>query len=147
MVGEGSLKVIFDEMFGPRWVRALEHLFLALHKEPRPKFLHLFDIAAAGSPDDQWVPSLGKDPCLVVTADRGLRGAPRLPEVCRQYGRTHILLSARTHDLNMFDKARAVIGVWPQLVDAWGYEGGSRLLLETTGKGRTFRLVRTPMLG
>ena len=61
MAGEGSLKVIFDEMFGVRWVRALEHLFVVLHKEPRPKFLHLFDIAAAGSPDDQWVPSLGEE--------------------------------------------------------------------------------------
>lgn len=136
------MKIVFDEMFGRRWVKAVEHLFEETHRKPKPRLLHIFDIADPGAKDDQWVPSLGKAPCLVVTADRGGRGLPRLPEVCRRYKKTHILLSARTHDLTMFHKARAIIAIWPQIVEAWGDEGGTRFVLETTLSGKGFRLVR-----
>ena len=83
------MRIIFDATFGEGWVDALKS-FYRTHKEPRPRLLHLYDIFDRDVKDDEWIPSLVGQDCLIITADAG-RKKPRLPELCRRHKKTHIM--------------------------------------------------------
>jgi hypothetical protein len=127
-------------------VAVLKGLF-TLHTDPKPEIIHLTDIAPLGTPDDVWVPLLGHDPCIVISSDAGKGSRPRLPEVCRQYRKTHIILSSGAHNgMRAFQKARAILTLWPELLKVWECEPGSSFLLVPTNTDRTrCRLMQTRM--
>jgi len=119
------LKVLFDATFGESWVEGIR-AFFRLHQEPRPRILHLYDSFPRDVKDEEWIPKLVGDDWLIIIADRGKGKAPRLPALCHQYKRTHILLSTTMHvKVNQFNKARAIILLWPKLIEAFLGTAGS----------------------
>lgn len=135
------MKIIFDATFGEGWVDALT-AFFRTHKEPRPRFQHIHDIFSRGLADDEWIPKFAETECLIISGDTGRR-QPRLPAICKQYKKTHIILSPTLHNCNKFTQARAIIIVWPEIIDAYNQPKGSRFQIQPVDvKHERFRLVR-----
>jgi len=68
--------------------------------------------------------------CVIITADRG-REKPRLPEICKTNNKTHILLSPTMHKkATDFQRARAIIVLWPQLAKTVSSPKGSRFQIQ-----------------
>jgi len=135
------LNIIFDAMFGGGWVSYLRSFFLT-HKEPRPRLVHIYDIFAQDVKDDVWIPQLIGQDWIVISGDAG-RKPPRLPELCRQKGKTHIILSSTLKQETGFVKARAVVVLWPEIVRAADAPTGTRFQMQTIDAAHErFRLVR-----
>ncbi len=116
--------VYFDSNFGYPWVTGLSHIFM-MRPDREPFLGHIYSFSQEGEDDDVWIPKLDKQKHIVVSADRG-RKKPRLPQVCKEYQITHILFSNSAHHLNKFEKARAIIALWPQITEAFNALLGSR---------------------
>ena len=136
------MKIIFDATFGETWVEALKS-FYRLHKEPRPRLLHLYDIFNRNVKDDEWINGIAAQECVIVTADTG-RKKPRLPELCKQYRKTHIIFSPTLiNKVDQFQKARAIVVLWPQIADTENHPPGSRFQIQATdGTHQHFKLVK-----
>ena len=119
-----SIRLLFDETFGHPIVQAMARL-LSFH-ELKPEVRHLFDVAAPGTPDPEWVPAIVEGDWIVISADHGRRGGPKLPWICRKLGVTHVLLKGQMIHRRQFEKARAVLVVWPEMVDVADAPRGSR---------------------
>lgn len=125
------MKIIFDATFGAGWVQNLRDFFRS-HEFPSPQILHLYDIFNQSEKDEVWIPKLVGEDCLIVTADLGHGKGPRLPALCKVHKRTHILLSPTMHNkVTKFEKARAIVILWHQIVDAMATEPGSRFQIKT----------------
>jgi hypothetical protein len=140
------VKLVFDATFGQPWVVNLRGIFHS-HPRPQPTLLHLSDIIAEDEKDDPiWIPKLTKIGCVVVSADRGKHSGPfeRLPRICSECGVTHILFSARMHHkASGFERARAIIVLWHDIVAACKGAPGSRYLIQATdGSFTRFALVK-----
>lgn len=136
------MKVIFDATFGEPWVGVLT-AFFRLHKVPRPRFQHLYDLVQRDAKDDEWVPLIVGQDCLIISADTGRGSKPRLPELCKLYQKTHIILSPTMHSkAKQFQKARAIIVLWPDIMRALKAPPGSRFQIEATDSSYDhFKLV------
>lgn len=136
------MKIIFDATFGEGWVDALT-AFFRTHKEPRPRFQHIHDAFGRDLKDDEWISKLAVEPdCLIVSGDAG-RKKPRLPEICKQYKKTHIILSSTLQMSNKFTQARAIVGLWPDIARAVDGPLGTRFQMQTIDVAHErFRLVR-----
>lgn len=129
-----TLKLLFDENFGRPLVQALAGL-LAFHPD-KPEVKHVLDFYAAGESDDVWIPQIAKGGWIVVSGDRAKQyGGPKLPLVCAACGVTHVLIGGALHHWKQFDKARAVLAVWPDLA-----------LLPAAPPGTRYDLRLTPTL-
>ncbi len=140
------MKLIFDATFGDAWVTHLRGFFQN-HRSPRPQIQHVFDIFGEEDKDDPiWIPKLARLNCVVVSADRGThsRLPERLPKICQDQGITHILLSATMHDrAGKFERARAIIVLWHEIVAASKDTGGSRYQIRAIdGSHRRFALKK-----
>ena len=140
------MKLVFDATFGETWVIHLRDFFQN-HSCPRPEIRHLFEIAGEDERDDLvWVPKLANLGCVVVSGDRGTHSKPceRLPRICRDQHVTHILLSAGMHDnAHKFEKARAIIILWHEIIAACQDAPGSRYLIQAMdGSFTRFALVK-----
>lgn len=135
------MRIIFDATFGEGWVDALTTFFRA-HKEPRPRFQHIHDAYNRGLADDVWIPKFVETDCMIISGDSG-RKQPRLPAICRRHKKTHIILSPTLQMCNAFIKARAIIVLWPDIVNAYNSTQGSRFQIQPTDKKHErFRLVK-----
>lgn len=98
---------------------------------------HLLETSAMGILDSEWLPKFQSqsEPWLVITADLGKRsGGKRLPQICRELGIRHVLISGKLHQRKQFDKIRAILIVWPDLKLAFNSEPGSCFKLNQAGK-------------
>ncbi len=127
------MKLLFDENIGWPIVRALAGLLA--YFDPRPEVKHLLEFTQRqGIPDSQWISQLEGEHWMVITGDRGSRGSGTpLPRICRDAGITHVIIRGRLNNLRQWERARALIVLWPDLVRA--YEGP---------EGREFRLKKGP---
>ena len=116
--------VYFDANFGYPWVTGLSHIFM-MRRDREPFLNHIYSFSKEGEDDDIWIPKLNKQEHVIVSTDKG-RKKPRLPQVCKQYQITHILFSPGAHKLQKFEKARAIISLWPQIVRTFEAPLGSR---------------------
>ena len=116
--------VYFDSTFGYPWVTGLSHIFM-MRRDREPFLNHIYSFSKEGDDDDIWIPKLNNQEHVVVSADTGRR-KPRLPQVCKQYQITHILFYPSAHHLQKFEKARAIISLWPQIVTTFDAPLGSR---------------------
>ncbi len=121
------MKLLFDENFGRPLVDALKGL--VAFARFRPEIQHILELQRAGAKDSEWIPKLAADGWIVLTGDRGKSAGPKLPQLCRAYGITHVLLSGSLQNSPQFDKARAVLGVWPELIDLGEAPAGTRYSL------------------
>jgi hypothetical protein len=135
-------RLLFDENFGEPHIKRLAEFVQIQQEIERPVVSHLFELFERGTLDEDWLPKAADGGWTIITADRGRRskkkGAP-LPHVCAQLRITHVMMSGAVHSLKMFEKMRAILSVWPDLLLAAQGEKGRRYLLESTGGGR-FRL-------
>ena len=116
--------VYFDSTFGYPWVTGLSHIFM-MRRDKEPYLSHIYAFSQEGEEDDIWIPKLNKHEHVVVSTDKG-RKIPRLPKVCKQNQITHILFSPSAHHLTKFEKARAIISLWPQIEKTFDAPLGSR---------------------
>jgi hypothetical protein len=108
---------------------------------------HLFDKFPPASPDKEWIPSIAKEGgWIIISADRGThsRKDERLPNICRELGVTHVLLSASLHRRNMYFKALAISSCWHDLIEAADSPPGTgfSLIMRETKSGHVFRLQK-----
>ena len=121
------MKLLFDENFGKPLVEALKQL-LSFTREA-VEVQHIIELRHGGVPDTDWVPTVAGSDWLVLTCDRGKSAGPKLPQLCRDARVTHVLISGSLHNSPQFEKARAVLVVWPALVAAASAEAGTRFAL------------------
>lgn len=131
--------VYFDSTFGHPWVTTLVNLFL-MRKETQPLLKHIFQISGEGEEDDEWTKKLDEGDCIVISGDQG-HDNPRLPEILKQKKVTHIILSSNVHHSTKFERARAIICVWPQILKAFNAPLGSRYQLQQTSKKDGYTLI------
>lgn len=120
--------VYFDETFGHPWVTTLTNLFL-MRREKQPYLKHVFQIVDAGTNDTDLIDNLDKGDCILISGDAG-RDTPRLPQVCQQKNITHIILSSGVHHETKFERARAVIILWPKILKTFEAPPGSRYQMQ-----------------
>jgi hypothetical protein len=125
----GGLRLLFDENFGRPIVRCFADL--AGWDRRVEQVTHLFDIAGSGSADEHWIPLAAERGYVVVSCDvgRGKRSR-RLPDICRLAGVTHVLIRGKLHHEKQFEKVRAILVVWPELMIARQVPPGSRFALQ-----------------
>ena len=121
------MKLLFDENFGRPLVEALKQL-LSFTREA-VEVRHIIELRHGGRADNEWVPEVAGEDWLVLTCDRGKRAGPKLPQLCRDARVTHVLISGSLHNSPQFEKARAVLVVWPALVAAAAATAGTRFSL------------------
>lgn len=107
------MKLLFDENFGLPLVKALRGL-IAFSRE-LTEAQHIIELQHSGAKDAEWIPKIAAGGWIVLTADRGRSAGAKLPQLCRAAGITHVLVSGSLHNRPQFEKARAVLVVWPQL--------------------------------
>ena len=99
-----------------------------------------------GAKDPDWVPRIFNEGWLVVTEDRGRnsRQEERLPQLCRLHGVSHVLvLPALLNRGGQFEKMRALLAVWPDLLALAEEPRGLRARLKYSGPTCSgFRLER-----
>lgn len=124
-----TVKLLFDENFSRPLIRDLATL--AAYSPDNPSLTHLLELSPPGVGDDVWIPRVASEGFIVITADRGKRsGGPKLPAVCEANNVTHLLLSGRVSQTVQFEKARALLAVWPELLETVMAPKGSRFLLK-----------------
>lgn len=129
MTDSGGVRVLFDENFGRPIVSDFRQL---VRWDKRvASIAHLFDFMPAGTADEQWLPMAADKGFLIVSSDvgRGQRGS-RLPEICAALGVTHVLISGKLHAQRQFEKMRAILVVWPDLLLVAQEHTGQRFLLQ-----------------
>ena len=136
----GQLRILIDENIGRPIANALGAL-LHFH-ESHPIVKHLLDLEdKQGITDDVWLPTLVDEKWVVITADQGRRGGPKLPRVCRDLGITHVLIRGKLHHARQFEKARAIVLVWPELVSISDAPPGTQFRLQLVHS--TPKLIKT----
>lgn len=135
------MKLLFDATFGEPWVAAVRGV-LKMHPDPKPRIVAKYDIFDVGAADDEWIPKLTGTEWVIVSGDTGKGGAPRLPDLCLAYNRTHILLTSTVHGLKQFEKARAILGLWPKIMDIESAKAGSRFQIEGSANSDHLKLVQ-----
>lgn len=128
------LRLLFDECVGKPTMLAIAELLVA---EPeKPDLQHVLDFQSQGVRDEVWVPKAATEGRIIITADRGKRGGgAKLPLLCRRYGITHVMLSATLHHRKGFEKAAAILTVWPELAKLPNVPKGSGYSLRLTSAG------------
>lgn len=134
------MKLLADSCIGaPIW-SSIDGLTKWHHDKPTLK--HVSDFYDSDPGDDVWIKRIAEEGWLVISSDRGKKyGGPKLPRVCQEFGVTHILLGAALHRSKQFEKARAIIQVFPELIEAFNGPKGARYLLRMCPPS-SFRLER-----
>jgi hypothetical protein len=127
-------KLLFDENFGKPLILALRQLVTVCQEQV--EIAHILDFYEQGQVDDDvWIRNLPNN-WTVISADRGKRkGGPKLPQICVEMKITHVLLSAKLHEMKQFQKIRMVLSLWPNLISVCGAPNGSRFSLRKSGDG------------
>ncbi len=123
---------MFDETFGRPLVGAMSQLCLFWREDVR--LMHLLDFTQQeGAKDEQWVPRLAGSDWIVVSSDKGARGSSKLPRICWEHRITHVLFKGQMVHQQQFEKGRALLVVWNDL-----------LLASTRPNGPRFRIRKGP---
>jgi len=138
-----DVRLLIDECIGKPLAKAIASV-LRFAPE-KPQVMHIIDLFGdSGWKDEDWVPQMAEDASwIVVTADSGRGGGHRLPTLCQEHEVSHVLISPSLHNAKQFFKARAIIAVWPRLVEAAAEKPGTRFKLR---KGPSNNPVLEPSL-
>jgi hypothetical protein len=134
-----TIRLLFDDCLSKHAVAALAQL--ANFSRGQVEIRHLVDFAMGGEDDEHWIPSIPAEGWMIVTADRGKKNkGGKLPIICQRCRITYVLLSAALHTKNTFDRMRAVLAVWPDLLAASADERGCGYLIRIKNQGRGVQL-------
>lgn len=133
--------LFFDANISPAVVAGIRAI-TQIHKPPKPILQHIYELHPEGVSDDIWVPTLLNMDCLIISGDKGKK-EPRLPDICRNHDKTHIIFSPAMHHNNSFQKARSIISLWPDIVGRVAKSTpGSRWQIQLVGCNQRFALVQ-----
>jgi hypothetical protein len=126
------VRIFADENVPRRAFKAFAEL-VQLAK-PSVESSHLLGMLAEGTPDDVWIAEVSKadPPWLVVSGDsaKNTRSSdPRAPAILPQLGVTAIFLSGKLQQKPAFEKVRALLYVFPEIVAAYQGPRGTRYRL------------------
>jgi len=135
-----TARILFDECIGQPTLDAVKAIlgFSALDAD----VAHVVQLYGAGTLDDVWIPRAASEGWIIVTTDRGKqksRGG-KLPELCKRYRLTHVVFSAGANKMRAFQKQRAIVDHWEELVALTKEPPGSCYSLRCVGpsdRGRT----------
>lgn len=134
-----TIRLLFDDCLSKHAVAALAQLAGFSRGEVAVK--HLVDFAMAGEDDESWIPRVPSDGWIILTADRGKKNkGGKLPLICQRCRITYVLLSAALHTKNTFDRMRAILAVWPDLLTVSVDEPGCGYLIRIKNHGRGVQL-------
>lgn len=134
------MKVLVDENIGMPLVKALSKILL-FHSS-KPSFKSLLEFFAVGTLDPDWIKEISNDGWIVITSDRGSKsGGNKLPILCKQHKVTHILISGKLHNSPQFEKIKAIINCWDDIVVTNKAPKGSRYTLRYTS-ARSYKLEK-----
>jgi hypothetical protein len=110
------------------------------------KTYSVVEIQRSGIADKVWIPKIASEGgWIVVSADRGKSNrekfSEKLPYLCRAHRVTHVLLSARVHELTLFAKGQALVAIWPEFLKVKSALAGTRFMLKKRDRGDGFQLV------
>lgn len=138
------LRLFFDECISKPAVDGLLELVKVAPDDIEIK--HICDFQLEGIHDEVWLPQIAAEGWIVITADAGKQSkkkGEKLPNLCVMYCVTHVILSPRVHHQRVFDKTRALLAVWDDLLGLANVPRGSRYGLQLTNSGRAqLRLLR-----
>lgn len=138
-----AARFLFDENTGAPFVEALKGVVVLDRRHP-VEIAHTISLFGRGARDAAWIPQVVAEEWIVISEDRGMnsRAGDKLPVLCLQYRVTHVLVmpSILKHG-GQFEKMRAVIAVWPKLLELAGAPRGTRVKLKYASAERSgFRL-------
>ncbi len=132
------MKVLVDENIGKPLIKALSDI-LQFHSS-KPFFKSLLEYFEEGTLDPDWINEISEDGWIVITSDRGRKsGGNKLPILCKQHRVTHILISGKLHNSPQFEKIKAIINCWDDIVATVKAPKGSRFALRYTSS-RNYKL-------
>ena len=133
-----QMKVLVDENIGIPLIKALSNI-LQFHPS-KPYLKSLLEYFKSGTQDPEWIQEIAEDDWIIVTSDRGRKsGGNKLPLLCREQHVTHILISGKLHNSPQFEKIKAIINCWDEIVETQKAPKGSRFALRYTSN-HTFKL-------
>lgn len=146
------LRLLFDECIPKPSVNGLIH-YLSTSPNP-PDIKTVFDYQVAGIADEIWIPQTAKDNRVIVTADYGRRGkskpgqpkGEKLPNICTRLLITHIILSSKIHQQNIFEKTQCLLRCWKSIETVPEALPGSRFVMKYTSNGRGVQLVKSELV-
>src|ERR1700722_11324844 len=107
------VKLLLDECLGRPIVVAMNEWLS--WGNPKPTIHHLTNYFIPGSEDPDWIPKIKGQDWIVISQDKGKNGKNKLPQICAEYGITHIILSPSVGQLKQSEKANAIIAVWEDI--------------------------------
>lgn len=128
------IRLLFDECLGKPVVMGGLSAAVASTSSLRVELAHLQDFYEKGIADQIWVPAKAAEGWILISADRsGGSGRGRenvLPQLCRQFRMTHILLGHTIHQKKQLEKLAAILAVWHDIVErVSASQRGSRWVL------------------
>lgn len=128
-------RFLFDECVGKPVMEDIHRLV-----GTAAEFTHICDYFRQGILDIDWVPRIAAEGGWVVITPDGGKHSPRghkLPDLCRDYGVTHVILSPTLHNKKSAEKAGVIVSMWPKIERLVEEPPGSRFRLrykETKGR-------------
>lgn len=137
------MRIVFYATMGENIARSLREIF-QFHRNPRVLMQHVYDIFDRDVQDAEWIPGLIGTDVLIISGDRGRGAPPRLPQLCREANRTHILFSSSMHKCALqFQQIRSIVVLWPKIIEASKSPPGSRYQIQSLdGSYQYFALVK-----
>lgn len=127
MPRETPLKLFLDECLSSDIVQSLRGFLCSDY--PNLEIDHLADYFSRGEGDDVWIPKLQRDhDWIVVTKDDGRDPKkPKLPDICRALGITHVVISESI--VTNTELKHALVTVMPQLLQCTRVPKGTQVRL------------------
>jgi len=97
-----------------------------------------------GIGDAVWIPKIAQEGGWVIfTCDQGKKSkkSEKLPEICRAYGVTHVMLSQKIHKRTMYYKALAIQSHWATFLKIADEQPGAGYQIHMKGENG-FKVVR-----
>lgn len=139
-----STKFLFDENTGAPFVEALRRM-VVLDKRHSVDIEHTNALFGRGAKDPEWIPKVVSGEWIVISEDRGKNShrGDKLPVICMEHKVTHVLvLPSLLRNGGQFEKMRALLAVWPALLDLRNARRGSRYKLRYASSTRAaFKLA------
>lgn len=143
--GNRRVKLLFDETIGEPIARAaIDFLNWDKSCEIDAQFMRSF--MGEGTGDSEWVPRAAAERRFVITGDRGKssRSAP-LDLLLPYLGVSGVFMTGALHESKQFQRMRAVITLWPHIVEAAAGRPATRYRMRIDRERASFAWAEWPL--
>jgi hypothetical protein len=134
-------RFLFDECLGKPLMETVRQTV-----PTEAAFVHICDYLSQGVLDTDWIPQIAREGgWVVITSDGGKHSkkGDKLPELCREHGITHVVLSATLHAKKSHEKVAAIIEMWEQIEATVTAITGTRFQLQYKNTKRNRGVILT----